>query len=819
MKCLAVTAALLGLALDAGAQTFDTDAFEAYAIDAFAAYEVPGAAVAIVKDGDVVLTKGFGVRTLGETALVDADTLFAIASNTKAFTAGLLATLVDEGALSWDDRVVDHLPGFRLHDPYATREMTVRDLLSHRSGNASGAGDLLWLRSIYTRDEIVRRLRFIEPVHGFRARYGYQNVMYIAAGELAEAAGGASWDKLLSERIFAPLAMATANTSIREREEGGNWATPHMSIRGTVQTIEPENVDNLGGAGAINASANDLSRWLLLQLGNGKLGSVRVYSEEQAREMHTPHVLLPIGDAAPELRARQPRFSTYGLGWRMTDYLGRKLVNHGGGLAGMTSLTTLVPEENLGVVVLTNQETSVQTALTYWVLDSYFGAPRTDWVKAQRTVAERRWKERIEPQLAEVETRRVESTQPTFEPGQYAGRYTDRLYGDALVEERDGGLRLRFLSSPAFNARLEHWHFDTFVARFDHHSVQDAFVTFSVGQDRSVEVMRMTPYSPTAGSTYHYDDLRFTAVDGECDAAPALSHDDALSVHFAHPRRSPVSDWVAIDCGVGGARELCLFYPPERRVVRLTASPDGDEGVPVFSPEGTRLSYSVKRDGTWRLAVFDLETGRSRELLELRSEFATSTAWSPDGARILFDMESENGDHDIYSIRADDGTGLESVVGGAGSQRFPSFSPKGSHLAYHETIDGDTDLVVVPAEGGTAVRPAESPDSEALPIWSPDGTQLAFYSNRTGNMEVFTVELQSGTVRQLTDDDAFDLFAVFSQDGRKILFESTRDREPSNFDRGADLYLIDIESGRLERLTRPSDFPACVGPFPVLGSS
>lgn len=501
--------ALLLLAPAASAQELDVEAFVDYAQASFDAYDVPGASVAIVRDGHVVLTRGFGVRKLGEPAPVDADTLFAIASNTKAFTAAVLATLVDEGKLSWDDRVIDHLPDFRLYDPYATREFTVRDLLSHRSGNASQAGDLLWLRSTFTREEIVHRIRFIEPAYGFRSRYGYQNVMFIAAGELAGAIAGEGWDALVRERIFEPLMMTSTNTSIEARTAGGNWATPHVPKDGKPVAIEPENVDNLGAAGAINSSADDLSRWLLLQLGRGTLGDVHVFSEKQSEQMWTAHTPLPIGSSSPELAARKPRFAAYGLGWRIKDYRGRKLIHHGGGLAGMTSLTTLVPEENLGIVVLTNSETSAQTAITYWVLDRYFGASETDWTTAQRTAAERRWVERIEPRLEAIEKGRIPGTSPSLALADYAGRYTDPLIGDAVITNDDGQLSLQFVRSPPFHARLEHWHYDTFVARFDHHSVKDAFVTFVLGPDGRVETMRMKRYSPFYESTYGYEALRF----------------------------------------------------------------------------------------------------------------------------------------------------------------------------------------------------------------------------------------------------------------------------------------------------------------------
>ena len=506
---IAVISAAFALTAPAIGQPLDIGSFEAYARDSMAAYDVPGASVAIVKDGAVVYAGGFGVRTLGRGAAVDADTLFAIASMSKAFTAAVLASLVDEGALDWDDRVSDRMPAFRLSDAYRTREMTVRDLLSHRSGNATGIGDLLWLRSTYTREEITERVRFIEPAHGFRARYGYSNVFFIVAGELAAAVADRSWDELVRTRIFEPAGMSSSNTSISKRTDGANWATPHVRVNGAVQPIAPENVDNLGGAGAINSSAADMARWLLLQLGRGTIDGKRVFENAQSKLMWTPHINLGIGTAAPELAVRQPRFSAYGLGWRLKDYRSRKLVHHGGGLAGMTSLTTLVPEENLGVVVLTNQETSVQTALTYWVLDRFFGAPRTDWTKAQQIVAERRWTERMEPRLNAIEKTRIDGTSPRLKLGDYSGRYEDRLVGAVDVALVHGALKLLFVKSPPFNAVLEHWHHDTFVARFHHHSIADAFVTFVLGPNGKVAEMKMSPYSPYSDSAYHYDALRF----------------------------------------------------------------------------------------------------------------------------------------------------------------------------------------------------------------------------------------------------------------------------------------------------------------------
>ncbi|MFQ5789450.1 MAG: serine hydrolase [Acidobacteriota bacterium] len=459
----------------------------------------------------MVLAKGYGVRKLGEPTPVDEETLFAIASCSKAFTTAALAMLVDEGKIDWDDPVIDHLPGFRLHDPYVTGEITIRDLVTHRSGLGLGGGDLLWLRSDYTRDEIVQRIRFLEPTSSLRSRFAYQNVMFLVAGQVIPAVTGKSWDEFIAERIFEPLRMRSANTSVTGLEPGGNWATPHLPVGEQVRAIAYDNVDNVGPAGSINASVADLTKWLRLQLSLGRIGEKRLYSEEAAREMWSPQTIIPIQDPPPPLAALKPTFSAYGLGWGLRDYRGRKLVSHTGGLAGMTSMTTLVPSETLGIVVLTNQETSLYAALTYRILDAYLGVPATDWTAAHLEARKLRERKAAE-EVAAIQAKRVQETAPSLPLSSYTGDYRDAMYGDATIEEQDGGLRLRFTKSPPFQAQLEHWHYDTFVARWGHHSIPDAFVTFSLNPDGSIAEFKMKALSPLADFSYDYQDLLFRPV-------------------------------------------------------------------------------------------------------------------------------------------------------------------------------------------------------------------------------------------------------------------------------------------------------------------
>jgi CubicO group peptidase (beta-lactamase class C family) len=307
---------------------------DAYVQRVMRTFEVPGVALSVVKDGRVIVAKGYGVRKLGEPAAVDARTLFGIASNTKLFTATALGLLVEEGKIEWDAPVVRYLPAFQMWDPYVTRELTVRDLLVHRSGLGLGAGDLLWWpASTYDRKEVARRLRFIRPATSFRSAYAYDNVLYLVAGELIEAISGQSWEDFVSARILAKVGMTGSNVRHSAAAAGGNVAVPHAPIDGVVRPITPFDSDNTNPAGGINASADDIARWLIVQLARGKLpdGS-RLFSEATSRQLTTMVTPMPIGNPPPELEALRPNFQGYALGLVVLDYRGQKALVHTGGL-------------------------------------------------------------------------------------------------------------------------------------------------------------------------------------------------------------------------------------------------------------------------------------------------------------------------------------------------------------------------------------------------------------------------------------------------------------------------------------------------------
>jgi CubicO group peptidase (beta-lactamase class C family) len=507
----------LTMATAAVAQTAAPEGFDAYVARVLKEFDVPGVAVAIVKDGRVVMAKGYGVRKLGEAAAVDAGTLFGIASNSKAFTAAALAMLVDEGKISWDDPVVKHLPAFQMYDPYVSREMTIRDLLTHRSGLGLGAGDLLWWpQTNHSRDEIVRRIRFIKPATSFRSRYAYDNVLYLVAGQIIPAVTGKSWDDFIKERIFTPLGMTASNTSVSANPAGGNVATPHTKNAGSLQAIEPARLDNVAPAGSINSNVSDMAKWVIAQLDNGSIRGAesnggRLFSERQSREMWSAQTILPLNDPPPMLAPLKANFAAYGLGWGLADYRGKKIVSHTGGLPGYLSRVALVPDLKLGVVVLTNMESGgAFQSITYRVIDHYLGAAETDWIAAYRKLEDQQ-----RAAASAVENRqsaaRDSNSKPSLAVAKYAGRYTDAWYGDATISLENDRLVLWFAHTPALVADLEHWQYDTFVARWrDRTLLADAFVTFALKPDGRIEQVKMQAISPLTDFSFDFQDLLFT---------------------------------------------------------------------------------------------------------------------------------------------------------------------------------------------------------------------------------------------------------------------------------------------------------------------
>jgi CubicO group peptidase (beta-lactamase class C family) len=490
----------------------DLDAFVTKVLKTF---EVPGVSVAIVKDGKVVVAKGYGVRKLGEAAPVDARTLFGIASNTKVFTATALGLLVEEGKLEWDAPVVRYLPGFQMWDPYVTRELTIRDLLVHRSGLGLGAGDLLWWPpSTYDRKEIARRLRFIKPATSFRNAYAYDNVLYLVAGEVIEALSGQSWEDFITTRILTKVGMSTSNVRHSAALTGGNVAATHARVEGTVRPIKPFDSDNTNPAGGINSNAEDMAKWMNTLLAHGTLADgSRLFSEDTYRQITTLVTPIPFDDPPPELAPQRSNFRGYALGLGVSDYRGRKLLAHTGGLPGYVSRVMMAPDINLGVAVLTNQESGAAfDAIAFHVVDHYLGAPPMDWLEAYRKLVAR-----LEAGMDDTDKKtaaaRDASSKPSLPLQAYAGTYRDAWYGDVVIEPQGSGLGIRFMKTPDLTGALEHWQHDTFVARWKDRELRaDAFVTFALNPDGSIDQARLQAVSPSTDFSFDFQDLLLKPV-------------------------------------------------------------------------------------------------------------------------------------------------------------------------------------------------------------------------------------------------------------------------------------------------------------------
>ena len=520
-NALRAAAVAAGCLLALAAAAAPPAGFDARVVEAMATRDVPGMAIAIVEDGEIVHARGYGVRRLGAADEVDADTILPTGSTGKAVTAAALAILVDDGRLGWDDRVIDHLPDFRMYDAWVTREMTVRDLLLHRSGLGLGAGDLLFIpRSSRSRADIVRALRHIEPATSFRSGYAYDNILYIVAGELVAAVSGQSWEQFVDERIFAPLGMRTATSHEDDRFATENRAQPHARLDprlrglGAQQVLpEREGLGQVGApAGGLSWSANDFARWMQAQLALGAVPGgegERLWSEGNAREMWNPQVPVPIRAYPAPIADITPQFSGYALGWNVQDYRGTKVVQHGGAVFGVLAFTVLVPERNLAISLQINSEdVEVLRGLGYELLDHYLGFEPRDWVAA---FAE--WnRARLAGGLAALDaagTQARKDSKPSLPAAGYAGTYADAWYGPISISEQGGTLRIDFRQTPGMQGSLRHWQYDTFRADWDDASIEPAFVSFSLDAKGQVAQVRMQAVSPLADFSYDYHDLLF----------------------------------------------------------------------------------------------------------------------------------------------------------------------------------------------------------------------------------------------------------------------------------------------------------------------
>ncbi len=472
---------LLILPLAVHGQAPDEKKLDAMAADALKAFNAPGTAVVIVHEDKVVYLKGHGVRELGKTEPVTEDTIFQIASCTKAFLAMLIAMLVGDGRMDWDDPVRKHVPYFRLSDPLADENVTIRDMLCHRTGLSRH--DLLWFRSPLGPEEVIRRIGQVKMTSSFRSTWEYANIPFMAAGTAVSLVEKKPLGESFKERIFTPLGMKTASGNAADFLKATQRATGYRTgDKGELESTAPIIYDSRG-AGDIMASPRDLGQWLLFQLGDGTFDGKRLVPAKHFHETHAPQMVVKL---TPTLKNTYPETNqlSYGLGWFVLDYQGHPLLMHGGSLPGFRTLTVLVPKAKLGLVVLTNRNpTFLPEALARTVIDRYLNLPEKDWnayyVKQEKNqTAEKNKKE------ASVKAKRVAGTKPSHDLKTYAGTYENPAYGKAVITEGKDGLSIRWSS---FDLPLNHWHYDTFRGHAPgEYVLEGEFLVFNFNADGGV---------------------------------------------------------------------------------------------------------------------------------------------------------------------------------------------------------------------------------------------------------------------------------------------------------------------------------------------
>ncbi len=475
-------------------------------------FSVPGIAVAVIKDDVILHMKGYGVRSIATRQKTDEHTLFAIASNTKAFTVAALGILIDERKLTWETKVIDIIPEFRLNNAYVTEDFNIKDLLSHRSGLGEGAGDLMsWPDSaMFTTAEIIHNLRYLKQASSFRTKYDYDNLLYIVAGEVVARVSGMSWEDFVESRIMMPLGMDGSSASFKRLKDLTNIIDAHVPVEGKLQVVAKQEGKIHNSVGGIYSNITDLSKWAMLQMNHGRYGKnleKRIFSEEVHREMWTPQTIRPVSGDTPYRTC----FAAYGLGWNLTDTNGHLQVYHTGTHSGIVTRVTLLPEEGLGIIVLTNQqEEAAHKAITNAIMDSYLDISGNDWVRMLMVKA---LKDKTEAKgitdrvWATVEARRRESS-AEIDPQVFTGTFTDVWFGDVVIYEDNDGLRVRAVKSPKLRGEMFHYTANTFIVKWDDRSMDaDAFAVFALDRDGEPCSIRMEAISPLTDFSYDFHDL------------------------------------------------------------------------------------------------------------------------------------------------------------------------------------------------------------------------------------------------------------------------------------------------------------------------
>lgn len=461
------------------------EAMDAYFTKMVEDWDVPSASIGIVKDGQLVFTGNYGVLEVGENKKPNENTLYAIASNSKAFTTAIIGMLVQEGKLDWNDKVKKYLPYFELYDPWVSDNTTIRDILSHRVGLGTYSGDNIWYKSNLPAKELIKHFKYVPQAYDFRSGYGYSNLMFITAGELIETVTGKSWGTNVKERILEPLGMDRTISSINDLDSKGNYATPHARKNDQNYAIPWANWDNVAATGGLISSVSDISKWMIFNLNHGIIGKDTLLTKRTRNMVWTPHNNHYVDHTVSN--DFNQHFNAYGLGWGLSDYQGRLKVGHTGGYDGMITAITMVPDENLGVVVLTNGPKSPIMAATYYALDKFLGVTtKKDWSADYLKLKNEALKK--DTRIADRKKSRVLNTEPIIKPEDFVGKYESKVYGEITIVEKNKELKLEFSHSPLLSATLTHWNYDVWQIHWDHPQAWFSFGTIKIETDNNLNV-------------------------------------------------------------------------------------------------------------------------------------------------------------------------------------------------------------------------------------------------------------------------------------------------------------------------------------------
>lgn len=464
MKKLLFIILVLG-ALAAHAQTPEAKLikeFDAYIEKSRKQYQVPGLAITVVKDGKVLLKKGYGLRQIDKPDAVNDQTLFACASTTKAMTATCMAMLVDEGKVTWDDAVIKHLPDFQLYDPYVTRELKIRDLFTHNSG--VGNTDFLWGVMDIPSDEVLARMKQVKPTYSLRSSFIYQNIFYGYAGKVIEKVSGLPWEVFIKQRIFEPLGMTRSYPHLQMVNDA-NQTSEHYWVDGKITVISRTNADAIGPAGSVWSSIDDMSKWAICMLDSSKYAGGRLVKPATWVELFKPQVIVPANQFYPTAQLTKPNWTTYSLGWFQQDYKGKKVNFHTGSLAGETAIHGQLPESKLGIYIFGNLDhAEVRHALMFKAFDAFALGGTRDWSTEFHTLYKNLGAQ-AEQKQKEQDLQRIPNTKSSLALTEYTGKYASSLYGETYVTTEGNSLIISI--NNVVSARLDHWHYDTFSGWFD----------------------------------------------------------------------------------------------------------------------------------------------------------------------------------------------------------------------------------------------------------------------------------------------------------------------------------------------------------------